>query len=179
MTFSSLNAFSQTLKPFSITYIQYPYIEDYTNLFTEIYTELGFETTLISTPSLRGLMLLDNGTVDADVVRLAIAAKNYPNIIVVQPEIDRAHLTLLCIKDIPCTKNILTDKNITILASDSAINLMAPGEFTAQQAYTYMDWRIPEMLKADRYKYAVFVMDDLIQEQFAPDFQIVKSKVLR
>jgi hypothetical protein len=176
IAFPSLNAFSQTSKPFTITYIEYPNIEGYAKLFEEIYTELGFETTLIPTPSLRGLRLLDQGVVDADVVRLAIAAKNHPNIIVIQPELNRANLTLFCIKGVPCTKDILTNKNITILASDSALNLFSPGEFKAQQAYTYMDWRIPKMLKADRYKYAVFVIDDLMQKQFNADFQIVKIK---
>ena len=42
-----------------MTHIEYPYIEDYIELFVEIYNEMGFETTLIPTPSTRGLLLLD------------------------------------------------------------------------------------------------------------------------
>ena len=99
-----------------MTHIEYPYIEDYIELFVEIYNEMGFETTLIPTPSTRGLLLLDEGTVDADVLRLSYTAKNYslPN--------------------------------------------------------------IPDMLKANRYKYALFLLDDLMERQFKTDFQSVKIK---
>jgi hypothetical protein len=37
-------------KPFLLTHIVYPDLEDYTELFVNIYTELGFKVELIPTP---------------------------------------------------------------------------------------------------------------------------------
>ena len=159
-----------------MTHIEYPYIEDYIELFVEIYNEMGFETTLIPTPSTRGLLLLDEGTVDADVLRLGYTAKNYSNVIVVKPELNYANLTLLCIKNVPCNKGVLTNTRITVLAPDNAISLLAEHEFKARQANTHSLPNIPDMLKANRYKYALFLLDDLMERQFKTDFQSVKIK---
>ena len=172
----SFAAYSQNIKPFSITYVRYPSIEDYAAMFDEIYTELGFKVTLIPTPSLRGLHLLNNGEVDADVLRISYEAKKRPNIIIVQPELGNTDLTLLCVKHIPCSRDTLGNKKITILASKRIISLLDEGEFTAQQANSEVFTTIPHMLKANRYQYALFLMDDLLNSKFSKDFQLVKIK---
>jgi hypothetical protein len=82
-TFYSFISSAQARKLFLLTHIVYPDLEDYTEFFIDIYTELGFKVGLIPTPSLRGLILLDDGVVDADVLRLNVVAEEYSNVIVV------------------------------------------------------------------------------------------------
>lgn len=159
-----------------MTHMKYPYIEDYTDLFEDIYAELGFKTTLIPTPHLRGLILLNQGVVDADVFRLANTAKNYPNIIIVQPALTRANVTLFCRKDVPCNRDILTDKSITMLVSEPTIKLLGPEEFQARQSSHSSISNIPDMLKANRYAYALFLLDDLMVSQYENEFQLVSIK---
>tara|TARA_R110000751_G_scaffold91266_2_gene178794 strand:- start:20986 stop:21594 length:609 start_codon:yes stop_codon:yes gene_type:complete len=159
-----------------MTHIEYPYIEDYTALFEEIYIELGFELTIIPTPSIRGLILLDKGKVDADVIRIANTAKNYPNLIIVQPPLYNAALTLFCVKEVPCNKEVLTNNHTTIIAADNTISLLDPTEFKARQANFQLGTNIPEMLKAHRHNYALLVLDNLMESQFNSDFQMFKIK---
>lgn len=170
------NNLAQANKSFSITHIVYPEIEDYTDLFVDIYTELGFTVSIIPTPSVRGLILLNNGVVDADVVRLSYVAKKYPNVIIVKPELNRTDLTLLCVKSVPCTKDIIADENISIMAVDNTLSLLEPGEFKAHQVNNDAVSNVPEMLKAKRYLYALFVLDDKMKKHFAREFQLVKLK---
>ena len=154
----------------------YPELEDYTDLFVDIYTELGFNVSLIPAPSVRGLILLNDGVVDADAVRLNYVAKEYPNVIVVQPELNQVDLTLLCVKGVPCTREILADENISVMAIDSAISLLKPGEFKAHQANSGAISNVPKMLKAHRYLYALFALDEAMKKQFITDFQLVKLR---
>ena len=165
-------------KSFSLTYIVYPDLEDYTDLFVEIYTELDFEVELIPTPSLRGLILLNNGDVDADVLRLNIIAKDYPNVIVVQPELERVSLSLICVKGVRCNRSLFANKNISILANDRMLALIKPGEFKAIQIGNELFSSVLNMLKAKRYNYAIYVVDEMIKKHFEQDFQIVELKKL-
>lgn len=176
ITFYPIKGISQQVKPFIISYIVYLNVEDYNEFFIDIYTELGFEVVMIPTPSIRGLILLNDGKVDADVVRIGNQAKKYANVIIAQPELDYANITLLCVKNKPCTREILGNEEITILTSERIISFLDKGEFKAQQASSELFSTVPSMLKANRYDYALYLMDDLLSQQLTNDFQSVKIK---
>jgi hypothetical protein len=55
LTSCSFVSFAQAPKPFLLTHIVYPDTDDYSELFVEIYTELGFKVELIPTPSFTGI----------------------------------------------------------------------------------------------------------------------------
>jgi hypothetical protein len=169
---------AQPPKPFLLTHIVYPDLEDYSELFVEIYTELGFKVELIPTPSLRGLILLNDGVVNADVVRLNVIAKTYPNVIVVTPELKRVSLSLICAKGVLCNRGVLADKNVSILANDRMLALIDEGEFKSIHVDNELFSSVLSMLKADRYYYAIYVIDEVIKKHFDENFQIVELKKL-
>ena len=156
----------------------YPDLKDYTELFVEIYTELGFKVDLIPTPSLRGLILLNDGVVDADVLRLDVIAQEYINVIVVKPELKRVSLSLICIKGVPCNRGVFADKNISILTNDRMLALIKHGEFKSIQIGNESFSRVINMLKAKRYYYAIYVVDEAIKKHFEKYFQIIELKKL-
>jgi hypothetical protein len=163
-------------KPFLLTHIVYPDLEDYTELFVNIYTELGFKVELIPTPSLRGLILLNDGAVDADVLRLNVIAEEYPNVIVLYPELKRVSLSLICAKGIPCNSDVLMNKNISVLANSRMLELLDPGEFESIQIDNELFSSVINMLKVGRYFYAIYVVDEVIKKHFEQDFQIIDIK---
>jgi hypothetical protein len=163
-------------KPFLLTHIVYPDLEDYTEFFVNIYTELGFKVELIPTPSLRGLILLNDGAVDADVLRLNVIAEEYPNVIVLYPELKRVSLSLICAKGIPCNSDVLMNKNISVLANSRMLELLDPGEFESIQIDNELFSSVINMLKVGRYFYAIYVVDEVIKKHFEQDFQIIDIK---
>ena len=176
LTTFSFVSFARAPKPFLLTQIVYPDTDDYSKLFIEIYTELGFQVELIPTPSLRGLILLNNDVVDADVLRLSLIATTYPNVIVVQPELQSASLSLICSKGVPCNQSILTNEKISILANSRMLALIDHGEFKSVHVENELFSSVLNMLKADRYNYAIYVIDDVIEKHFDQDFQIIELK---
>jgi hypothetical protein len=176
LPFYSVKSFAQSPKPFLLTHIVYPYFDDYSELFVDIYTELGFKVELIPTPSLRGLILLNDGFVNADVVRLNVIAKTYPNVIVVTPELKRVSLSLICAKGVPCNRGVLADTSISILANARMLALLDDGEFKSIHVDNELFSSVLSMLKADRYYYAIYVMDEVMKYHFAENFQIVELK---
>jgi hypothetical protein len=163
-------------KPFLLTHIVYPDLEDYTEFFVNIYTELGFKVELIPTPSLRGLILLNDGAVDADVLRLNVIAEEYPNVIVLYPELKRVSLSLICAKGIPCNSDVLMNKNISVLANSRMLELLDPGEFESIQIDNELFSSVINMLKVGRYFYAIYVVDEVIKKHFEQYFQIIDIK---
>jgi hypothetical protein len=176
LTSCSFVSFAQAPKPFLLTHIVYPDTDDYSKLFVEIYTELGFKVELIPTPSLRGLILLNNDVVDADVLRLSLIAKTYPNVIVVQPKLQSATLSLICSKGVSCDRSILRNEKISILANSRMLALLEDGEFKSVHVENELFSSVLEMLKAGRYNYAIYVIDDVIEKQFDQDLQVVELK---
>jgi hypothetical protein len=178
LTFYSFISYAQSPKPFLLTHIVYPEHDDYAELFVEIYSELGFKVELIATPSLRGLILLNDGVVDADGLRLGEIAKKYPNVIVVKPELKRFSLSLICAKGVPCNRSVLADKRAYILSNDRMVGLIGKGEFKSIHVDNELFSSVVSMLKADRYNYAVYVIDEVIKKHFDQDFQIIELKKL-
>jgi hypothetical protein len=178
LTFYSFISSAQSSKPFLLTYIVYPELDDYSELFVEIYTELGFKVELIPTPSLRGLILLNNGVVDSDVLRLNVIAKKYPNVIVVKPELKRVSLSLICVKSVPCHRGVLADETTSILANDRMLALIDNGEFKFIHVNNELFSSVLNMLQADRYYYAIYVIDEVIKSYLNKFFQTIELKKL-
>lgn len=74
----------------------------FVQLIQTIYEELGFNVSIISIPARRGMILLNDGLVDGDVIRLKRTVVKYNNVVVVEPALGKGNLVLLCHKGIPC-----------------------------------------------------------------------------
>jgi hypothetical protein len=158
----------------AISYVIYPQVEPYVDLIEEIYTELGFKVTMIPTPSTRGLVMLNEGRVDADVVRLKQTAKAYPQVILVEPALKNAKLVLLCIKDIICDQSALKDRKVVILSNDGVDPYITDLNISARIENPQGTVNILDMLKAKRANYGFFLMDG--KTDFTQDFQMWEIK---
>ncbi|KXI27473.1 hypothetical protein [Paraglaciecola hydrolytica] len=158
-------------KKMAISYVVYPQIERYIDLISDIYTELGYEVTIIPTPATRGLVLLNDGEVDADVVRVAKTVQNYPNALLVEPALKIGKLVLICVKDVLCERSVLQDKKAVILSTEGIQLFLTEPHISARikniQALTYSI----DMLKAGRANYAILLIDGSID--FTQDFNLL------
>jgi hypothetical protein len=158
-------------KKMTISYVVYPQVEGYVALIKDVYTELGFKVTLLSTPSTRGLILLNAGEVDADVVRVRRTVEQYPNAVLVEPALKVGKLVLLCRKDVICETSVLHSKNEVLLSSDAVTPYLAKLKVSARIVKPQGNVNVVDMLKAQRADYAFFLIDGQID--FTPDFNMV------
>lgn len=165
-------------KPFVITYVIYPDLEDYLRLIENIYTELGFAVTLLPTPANRGLVLLNGGEVDADLLRVKNVASKYPNILLVEPPLNGAELILLCVLGVRCHGDVLLDKDADILMGEGVKEEFLPGEFLAKQISVPTISSVKSMLSANRISYAIYVIDMAMGKQIQKQFHYTVLKDL-
>ncbi|GAA0851880.1 hypothetical protein [Aliiglaciecola litoralis] len=179
----SFNVLSQTgpqessIKPqFRISYINYPDVREYVELIEGIYTDLGFRVRLLPVPPSRGLMLLNEGKVDADVVRLKATIVKYPNLLVVTPALQDGELSLICLKETHCNREMLDDENVNILINDGVLNLFDANELRAHPIVLDRIEKFPKLIKAKRHLYALYVVDELMHREMEQNYQLVTIK---
>lgn len=150
--------------------------EPYAKLMQTIYEELGFKVSIIPTPTKRGIMLLNDEVVDADVMRLKRTVAKYDNVILVEPPLAKGYLLLLCHKGVPCDLNILQNKTVPIQTHAGILNLFVPGELNAQIIISEMASNTINMMEATRIFYALYTVDELILETVTSKFDHIKIK---
>jgi hypothetical protein len=142
-----------------ISYVVYPQVELYVEFIKDIYAELGYSVKMIPTPSTRGLTLLNEGEVDADVVRLKQTTLHYPNTLLVEPALRTGSLLLLCSKEVVCDKSVLYDETTAVLAPEAANVYINKFHFTARLIKTEGVMNVINMLQAKRSRYGFFFAD--------------------
>jgi hypothetical protein len=157
-----------------LSYVTYPQVELYVEFMSNIYRELGYSVKTIPTPSTRGLKLLSEGEVDADVIRLKQTALNYPNTIIVEPALKIGKVALLCSKNVKCDESVLQDKDVTILSADTIDFYLQDYHYAANIEKNLNVIDGIEMLKAKRANYAFVVLDG--QLKLMTDFNILNIR---
>ncbi|NCP63778.1 MAG: hypothetical protein GW763_16110 [Paraglaciecola sp.] len=152
-----------------MSYVVYPHVELYVQFIQDVYQDLGYSVKMIATPATRGLLLLSEGEVDADVVRLKSTAATFPNILLVEPELKIGKLALLCRKEVTCTESVLNDPSVVILSRKAFDFYFQDYHYSAQIERTVNDGI--EMLRAKRANYAFVVLDG--QLELLPDFNVL------
>ncbi|WP_462176536.1 hypothetical protein [Pseudoalteromonas gelatinilytica] len=90
-----------------LTYIDIPRIAPFKAFIEQVYNDLNIKTQMQATPSRRGVLLLNAGIVDGDIVRSKSNLKKFENVIVVEPSLGIINLVLLCRKSLPCDRDNL------------------------------------------------------------------------
>lgn len=150
--------------------------EVYARFVKGIYEELGFNVAIIQTPVKRGLILLNNEIVDADVIRLKGVAAKYENVKLVEPAIASGYLVLFCHKDKPCDLSILKQKNAFIQSDEGNLQLFEPGEIKAQIILNEITSNTLNMLEEARIFYALYSIDGRTLKKLSSKFNHVKVK---
>ncbi|MFT7411923.1 MAG: hypothetical protein ACI9J4_000262 [Paraglaciecola sp.] len=151
-----------------------PFVE----LMQTIYEELGFKVSTVPTPAKRGIMLLNNGLVDADVIRLKRTVVKYKNVIIVEPALGKGYLVLICHKGIPCDLSVLKNKTVQINSHAGILNLFDIGELNAQIIISEMTTNTLHMMHKGRVFYSLYTMDEPMLRALSPNLNYIKIKVV-
>lgn len=162
--------------PFLISYTGSTEGQVYAEFIKEIYEELGFEVTITIAPVKRGLMLLNNNMVDADVIRLRSITETYKNIMLVEPPIAQGLMVLLCKKTMPCDESILQDQSVYIQSNEGNLKLFKEDEIKAQILVNEMVNNTLNMLRAEHIHYALYSLDSRLLEMLSSQFNYLKLK---
>jgi hypothetical protein len=167
----------KTKQKFVISHINRDDIEPYIKLISGVYEELGFRVVLLPTPSTRGIKLVDEAVVDADVASTANDLEvNNANFIIVQPALNQAYLALLCLKNIPCSTNILQDNSVAFAITEPVFKLFTPAEFKANAVFVNTGSAITDILMLNRISYGLLIIDHALEKTYSSEFNIVKIK---
>jgi hypothetical protein len=174
---ASASSEKSIVKPkFRISYSGSQEGQVYSRFIQSIYEDLGFNVTIIQTPVKRGLILLNDNKIDADVIRLKIAAKQYKNVVLVEPAIAEGLLVLLCNKQEPCDKDILQNKAVFIQSDEGNLNLFESEEIEANIILNEMPTLTLNMLEEERILYALYSMNNRMLEMLSSKFNYVILK---
>jgi len=165
---------AQRSKSFLISHASHPDIDGINHLLAKIYQELGFKVEFIPTPTKRGLLLVSAGVVDADSVRSRKTIAAQPNLIRIDPSFNQVVQLLVCRKGIPCSGDILMDKNATILINSGAVNELTQKHITANIVINEKFDIYLDLIRAGRYHYALYPTDNKNMLKLKQEFNVVE-----
>ena len=148
----------------------------YARFVQDVYEELGFDVSIIPTPVKRGLILLNDNEVDADVIRLKSVAEKYENVMLVEPAIASGLLVLLCNKSEPCDESVLQNKTLFIQSDEGNLNLFEQGQIKAHIIINEMPNNTINMLEEERILYALYSVNNRMLETLSSKFNHVTLK---
>ncbi|WP_299080877.1 hypothetical protein [uncultured Paraglaciecola sp.] len=148
----------------------------YAQFVQSIYQELGFTVSILTTPTKRGLILLNDSLVDADVIRLKSVATKYDNVILVEPAFAKGSLVLLCKKGEPCNLEILQQETAYIQTDEGTLKLFEKGDITAHIVISEMPTNTLKMLEEDRIIYALYSFDASQLSEWSSKLNYIKVK---
>lgn len=101
-------------KPFIISYFDHPQIPPIREVIKQSYADIGIKVEFIELPIGRGLINLNKGITDADVVRPVENVNNHPNVRFVPPAITQSEIVLFCTLEVSCNLSVIENKDVTI-----------------------------------------------------------------
>ncbi len=164
----------------SVSHLNHPATPPFRRLIKQVYDDLGIDVRFYEVPALRGFIELNNGHVDADVVRIDTNAARYANILVVQPALYTAELVLICPIVHSCDKSALSDPNaITISNLGNMMvldDLFINGSILNSEVYDFDDVRY--LLNNGRVDYAIYGVTESLKKSIEREFKVTElSKV--
>lgn len=156
---------------FQIGYLNHPrIITFYKPIIEEAYKRMGITTVFIEVGGERGLRLLDDGVMDADVIRFESVTRPFVHVYPIYPQLAKGRTSLYCSKDVPCTLDVLSDPNAAIAVRRRfkerlKENNGMPNVYAQLETFEDMD-KIRQLLLHQRYHYAVLPSDDTVDPEF-------------
>lgn len=161
------------LKKFVISHVAHPKIDSLNILLADVYQQLGFKVEFIPVPSRRGLSLVNDGIVDGDSIRVQNNIKNYKNILIVKPSLLHIYIVLVCQKGIPCAENVLKDNKSQVMLGRGAREIINEKGYSATFVLNEKQDIILELLRANRFHYALYNVNASYQKELQQEFNLV------
>lgn len=89
-------------------------VQQYAPLLKRAYDILNIETEFIQVSFARGLQGTNNGTFDADMLRLGAVVEYYDNLLIIDPPLGSLEIRLFCRVGKECNRDVLTKKGTLI-----------------------------------------------------------------
>ncbi|MDI4652225.1 MULTISPECIES: transporter substrate-binding domain-containing protein [Pseudoalteromonas] len=156
-----------------LTYIDIPRIAPFKAFMSDVYNDLNIKAQMQPTPARRGVLLLNAGIVDGDIVRSKSNLKKFENIIVVEPNLGIINLVLLCRKSLPCDRDNLYDPNNRIISSIGDVEILNEFDIKAEIMHNEDLSHTLTMLKKGRVDYAIYPALNNDINTFKKDFSVV------
>ena len=148
---------------FVIGYVDHPRVISYYKVITEkAYRKLGIKVEFINVGSQRGLMLLEKGETDADVVRFRRVTEGFSNMIMIDLPLVIGNIKLYCLRGVNCDESIL-ENPATVLATSITLlenfnHLFSDNRSASTMTFESQD-QIIRLLKRGRLDYAILATD--------------------
>ncbi|WP_105181388.1 transporter substrate-binding domain-containing protein [Pseudoalteromonas sp. T1lg21] len=156
-----------------LTYIDIPRIAPFKAFIEQVYNDLNIKTKMQATPSRRGVLLLNAGIVDGDIVRSKSNLKKFENVIVVEPSLGIINLVLLCRKSLPCDRDNLYDPRNRVMSSIGDVEVLNEFDIKAEIMHNEDLSHTLTMLKKGRVDYALYPALNNDINTYKKDFSVV------
>ena len=156
-----------------LTYIDIPRIAPFKAFIEQVYNDLNIKTQMQATPSRRGMLLLNAGIVDGDIVRSKSNLKKFENVIVVEPSLGIINLVLLCRKSLPCDRDNLYDPRNRVMSSIGDVEILNEFDIKAEIMHNEDLSHTLSMLKKGRVDYALYPALNNDINTYKKDFSVV------
>jgi len=156
---------------FKIGYLNHPRIINYYKpIIEEAYKRIGITTVFIEVGGERGMRLLNDGIMDADVIRFESVTRPFTNVYPIYPQLATGRTSLYCSKDVSCTLDVLSDPNVSIAVRRRfkgrlKENNGMPNVYAQVETFENIE-KIRQLLLNQRYHYVVLPSDDTVDPEF-------------
>ncbi|XOV79140.1 MAG: hypothetical protein ACFHVJ_19855 [Aestuariibacter sp.] len=144
------------------SYVKHDYVESIAiPIIERAYKQLGISIVFVEMPSHREMLEVSKGKIDGSVIASKSLYGRYSNILTVQPAITQSVFVLMCIRHIPCDKQVLADSNAHVVmtdASEKALRYVVP-DFSTQVTNINLLGAIPELISSGKFLYGIYVME--------------------
>lgn len=159
----------------TVSHLNHPAISPFKELINQVYKDLNIEVRFYEVPGARGYLELNDGTVDADVVRIDTNARNYPNVLLAQPALYVGELVLICSYGLPCDQSALSNPDavtISNFGNQMALqDLLVKGIVLNNEVFDFEDVR--KMLNRGRADYAIYGVTERLKDLIDDEFNVV------
>lgn len=141
-----------------LNHVSHPATDLFKPIITKSYQDIGINVEYVSMTSERGIISVNSGLIDGDVIRVEKAVEEFPAIITVKPRLTRVNFYLICAQNRPCDNTVLAS-NVAIFASKRSITLLSdylPASFSGELVEIDRIAMIPELIKKKRGDYGIY-----------------------
>ncbi|MAG77480.1 MAG: hypothetical protein CL811_12040 [Colwelliaceae bacterium] len=160
-----------------LSYIPHPQVQAYVDLIKSVYEDdLGIKVTLHSTPAHRGLIMLNSGVTDADVIRIGTNAATFDNLVVIEPQLEIGELLLVCRLDVTCSLDVLADPNIVVMSNIGNEMTLKELNIKANVLLHENIETVLEFMHKRQIVYGIYASTKDIRQTVQKDFNAIKLK---
>lgn len=158
------------------SYFGHPAMPPFIEFMQNVYKDIGIELKVQPYPATRGILMLNEGLVDADIMRVGDLAKDFDNIIVLEPAIYSGKVVLVCNTGLLCSTDTLLDEKNYIMTTGIVRMLLKGLEIKANlQSLENIETSL-EMLKMGRVDYMIMGTTSKHMEEIAKEYSVIPLK---